>query len=94
MLTGMLLSTEALDRVVNGAFDNKHKDCHVVNSSYPVDDVNMGENRELYDYNLIGGDYMQASVFTQWGCILTIRAISRAALGCTALMLSRTSIQT
>jgi len=44
----VILSKEALDRVVNGAFDNKHRDCHVVNSSHSVDDVNIGENRELF----------------------------------------------
>jgi hypothetical protein len=48
LCSGAILSKEALDRVVNGAFDNKHKDCHVVNSSHSVDDINIGENCELF----------------------------------------------
>jgi hypothetical protein len=39
---GVILSTESLDRVVNGAFDNKHKDCKNITYSAADDDVKIG----------------------------------------------------
>ena len=37
------MSKEALDRVVEGAFDNKHKDCKNITFSAADDDVKIGE---------------------------------------------------
>jgi hypothetical protein len=39
------LSKEALDRVVEGAFDNKHKDCKNITYSAADDDVKIGETK-------------------------------------------------
>jgi hypothetical protein len=39
----VLLSKESLDRVVEGAFDNKHKDCKNITYSAADDDVKIGE---------------------------------------------------
>jgi hypothetical protein len=40
----VILSKEALDRVVERAFDDKHEDCKNIDSVHAEDDINISEN--------------------------------------------------